>query len=224
MLLIKHVIIKYPQIQRSHLSRFSQMTKWKQQTRKPAPDQAQLNPITSHPWGQFLNIEALFRCMNSSPSLPISTPHPLNLIRTHWCVDNEGVTRSWERPSNSPHRGSGFLGGVWMSTLLRDACTHVSLWQPLPKSKARHRSCMYYIEIQYRTRLQTFYCYRNSFFPYKWSSCCIDYCLYCFDLLYLLERVVVVIIQIVACISVTVQHLAFVPQMDLFLFDGSNNW
>ncbi|CAB1439771.1 unnamed protein product [Pleuronectes platessa] len=34
----------------------------------------------------------------------------LNLIRAHWCVDNEGVTRSWERPSNSPHQGTGFLG------------------------------------------------------------------------------------------------------------------
>lgn len=67
-----------------------------------------------------LNIEALFRCMDCSPCLPISISFPpaerLNLIRTHWCVDNEGVTRSWERPSNSPHRGSGFLGGVWMST------------------------------------------------------------------------------------------------------------
>ncbi|KAG7512993.1 hypothetical protein JOB18_044850 [Solea senegalensis] len=43
-------------------------------------------------------------------------PERLNLIQTHWCVDNEGVTRSWERPSNSPHQGTGFLGGVWMRT------------------------------------------------------------------------------------------------------------
>lgn len=89
-------------------------------SRKAASDRAQLNPIASRPCGRFLNIEALFRCMDCSPLPPnfhfFSPPaERLNLIRTHWCVDNEGVTRSWERPSNSPHRGSGFLGGVWMS-------------------------------------------------------------------------------------------------------------
>lgn len=125
-------------------------------TRKPASDQALRNPITSCPWDHFLNIEALFRCMDCSPCLPISISFPpaerLNLIQTHWCVDNEGVTRSWERPSNSPHQGSGFfwVEFEWVA-LLRDACTHVSLWQPLPKSKGRHRHCVYYIEIQYKT-------------------------------------------------------------------------
>lgn len=87
------------------------------ETRKPASDRAQLNPNSSRPRDRSLNIEALFRCMDCSPCLPISISFPpaerLNLIQTHWCVDNEGVTRSWERPSNSPHRGSGFfLGGV----------------------------------------------------------------------------------------------------------------
>ena len=143
------------------------MTKWKQGS-PLSPDQ-QLNPITSHPQGHFLNIEALFRCMDCSPCLPISISFPpaerLNLIRTHWCVDNEGVTRSWERPSNSPSPGEwGFWVGFGWVALLRDACTHVSLWQPLPKSKARHRRCMYYIEIQYRTQIQTFLVLQKCFF------------------------------------------------------------
>lgn len=137
-------------------------------TRKPAPDQAQLNPITSHLWGHFLNIEALFRCMACSPCLPISISFPL---QKGWIWSGpigvwimKGLPGAGRGPVIPRTRGLGFWVGFGWVPLLRDACTHVSLWQPLPKSKARHRCCMYYIEIQYRTQLQTFYYSRNAVF------------------------------------------------------------
>lgn len=104
--------------QQAQVQEILQIGKWNEGSQ--ASDQAQANPIASRPCGRSLNIEALFRCKDCSPfasQFPFLSPlqKRLNLIRTHWCVDNEGVTRSWERPSNSPHRGSGFLGGVWMS-------------------------------------------------------------------------------------------------------------
>lgn len=104
--------------QQAQVHEISQIGKWNQGSQ--ASDQAQANPIASRPWGRSSNIEALFRSKDCSPfasQFPFLSPlqKRLNLIRTHWCVDNEGVTRSWERPSNSPHRGSGVLGGVWMS-------------------------------------------------------------------------------------------------------------
>lgn len=56
-----------------------------------------------------------------------------------------------------PHTGGlGFWVGFGWEPLLRDACTHVSSWQPLPKSKARHRRCMYYMKIQWDPNFKHF--------------------------------------------------------------------
>lgn len=50
-----------------------------------------------------------------------------------------------------PHIGGvGFWVGFGGVSLLCDACTHVSLWQPLAKSKARLSCCMYYIGKHYK--------------------------------------------------------------------------
>ena len=112
-------------------------------------------------------------------------------------------------------RGLGFWVGFGWVPLLRDACTHVSLWQPLPKSKARHRRCMYYINVQYRTWTQRLYYCRNASLHTTgahalYISICITliFCIYHFSCIY---------------------HSMYFSQclllwMDSSLPDVSNNW
>lgn len=144
--------------------RVSKSSKWKEGS--PIQTPAQLNPNSSRPRDRSLNIEALFRCMDCSPCLPISISFPpaerLNLIQTHWCVDNEGVTRSWERPSNSPHRGSGFFG--WSLNEYPCSVMHALMWAcdsfyPNPRAGVG-AACI--IQLQWRMWLQTWH-------TQKWS-------------------------------------------------------
>lgn len=85
----------------------------------------------------------------------------LDLIRTHWCVDNEGVTGRWERPGNSPHRGSGFLGGVWVSTpapWCMHSCELVTAF-----TQIQGQTWRLHVLYRYSTKpsFKHFYCYRS---------------------------------------------------------------
>lgn len=144
--------------QQAQVQEILQIRKWNQGIKASGP-QTKHKRILSLPVHVAVP-ETLRHCSDARTAAPLPPNFHFFLpCRTGWIWSGpigvwimKGLPGAGRGPVIPRTGGVGFWVGFGWVSLLRDACTHVSLWQPLPKSEARPRRCMYYIGKHCRTR------------------------------------------------------------------------